>query len=110
MSASILRHEAATIVGVLTLVFFLLMGDQLAPDAIGLGFSTIPLTVLFLVMMWCAFSVVRHAESLATILGEPYGTLILTLAVIGIEVAVIAAVMISGRTSRLWPVTPCFQC
>lgn len=96
MIAGIFRHEAATIVGVLTLVFFLLTGDQLAPDAIGLGLSTIPLTVLFLVMMWCAFSVVRHAESLATILGEPYGTLILTLAVIGIEVAVIAAVMISG--------------
>lgn len=83
-------------VGFLTLIFFLIVGNSLAPETIGLGPSIIPLTGLFLVMMWCAFSVVRHAEGLATILGEPFGTLILTLAVIGIEVAVIAAVMISG--------------
>lgn len=91
-----LRQEAATLVGFLTLIFFLIVGNSLAPETIGLGPSIIPLTGLFLVMMWCAFSVVRHAEGLATILGEPFGTLILTLAVIGIEVAVIAAVMISG--------------
>lgn len=93
---STLRQEAATLVGFLTLIFFLLVGNRMAPETIGLGLSIIPLTGLFLVMMWCAFSVVRHAEGLATILGEPFGTLILTLAVIGIEVAVIAAVMISG--------------
>lgn len=91
-----LRQEAATIVGFLTLLFFVLVGDALAPEVIGLVPSIVSLTGLFCVMMWCAFSVVRHAESLATLLGEPYGTLILTLAVIGIEVAVIAAVMISG--------------
>ena len=91
-----LRQEAATLVGFITLAFFLFVGNTLAPETIGLGLSTVPLTGLFLVMMWCAFSVVRHAEGLATILGEPFGTLILTLAVIGIEVAVIAAVMISG--------------
>jgi Ca2+:H+ antiporter len=33
---------------------------------------------------------------LATLFGEPYGTLILTLAVIGIEVALIVAIMLSG--------------
>ena len=37
-------------------------------------------------MFLSAFAVVRHAEALAVKLGEPYGTLILTLAITGIEV------------------------
>lgn len=93
---ALVRHELATIVGFLALVFFLLFGKALAPSEIGLSVAFLPLAALFVVMLWCAFSVVRHAESLATILGEPYGTLILTLSVIGIEVAVIASIMVSG--------------
>ena len=93
---TLLRHELSTLVGCITLIFFLLIGDSLAPERLGLKVSLLPLVILFIVMLWGAFTVVRHAESLATILGEPYGTLILTLSVIGIEVAVIAAVMISG--------------
>ena len=91
-----IRQEIAALVGFLTLVFFLVFGNTLAPETLGLNVTMFPLAGLFIVMLWCAFSVVRHAESLATILGEPYGTLILTLSVIGIEVAVIAAVMIYG--------------
>lgn len=51
---------------------------------------------LFGVMLWASFAVVRHADALAEILGEPYGTLILTLAVISIEIALISAVMLTG--------------
>lgn len=51
---------------------------------------------LFTVIMWSAFAIVRHADSLAIRLGEPYGTLILTLAVISIEVMMISAVMVTG--------------
>ncbi len=91
-----LKQEIATVAGFITLILFMIFGDMLAPEALGLELSILPLGILFFVMLWGAFSVVRHAESLATILGEPYGTLILTLSVIGIEVAVIAAVMISG--------------
>jgi len=47
-------------------------------------------------MLWCAFAAVRHADGLAEILGEPYGTLILTISVIAIEVSVISAVMLNG--------------
>jgi len=93
---ALLRQEIATIIGFLTLALFLVFGHMLAPESLGLKVSILPLVIIFGVMLWGAFSVVRHAESLATILGEPYGTLILTLSVIGIEVAVIAAVMISG--------------
>ena len=46
--------------------------------------------------MYAAFGVVRHAEILAGRLGEPLGTLILTLSVITIEVSIISAVMLTG--------------
>jgi Ca2+:H+ antiporter len=51
---------------------------------------------LFAVIMGSAFAVVHHAESLAVKLGEPLGTLVLTLSVIGIEVMMISAVMLTG--------------
>jgi Ca2+:H+ antiporter len=41
--------------------------------------------------------VVRHAEAVAERLGEPYGTLVLTLSVIIIEVALLASIMLHGR-------------
>lgn len=54
---------------------------------------------LFSVMAWLSFGVVRHAECLAVIFGEPYGTLILTLSVITIEVVMISAIMLSGENN-----------
>lgn len=54
---------------------------------------------LFAVVLWASFGVVRHADALAELLGEPFGTLILTVSVIGIEVSLIAAVMLSGDSA-----------
>jgi Ca2+:H+ antiporter len=91
-----IRHELATIVGYLVLLGVTYFGAALKPDILGASASLLVLFALFLVMLWLAFNVVRHAESLAGLLGEPYGTLILTLSVIGIEVALISSVMITG--------------
>lgn len=52
---------------------------------------------LFVGALLSAFSAVRHAEALAHRFGEPYGTLLLTLSVISIEVATIATVMLHGK-------------
>lgn len=93
---AILRQEAATIVGYAAFAVFLATGGSLAPAAVGWAAALALLVVLFLIMMWLSFSVVRHAEGLATLLGEPYGTLILTLSVIGIEVALISSIMLAG--------------
>lgn len=49
--------------------------------------------VLFTTIVTAAFGVVREADHLADQLGEPYGTLILTLSVVLIEVILIAAIM-----------------
>ena len=51
---------------------------------------------LFCAILLSAFAVVRHSEALAAILGEPFGTLILTFAITAIEVMMIAAVMLGG--------------
>jgi Ca2+:H+ antiporter len=58
----------------------------------------LPLTsvALFILIIAASLSVVRHAEALARRLGEPLGTLVLTLSVIIIEVASISAVMVHG--------------
>jgi Ca2+:H+ antiporter len=58
---------------------------------------------LFAVMVWCAFGVVRHADALAELLGEPYGTLVLTLSVVVIEVTIMATVMLSGEANPTLP-------
>lgn len=42
----------------------------------------------------CAFGVVKQAEALAHRLGDPYGSLVLTLSIVLIEVVLIAAVML----------------
>ena len=51
---------------------------------------------LFVVIIFGAMQVVRHADCLAELLGEPYGTMILTLSVASIEILTIAVVMTSG--------------
>ena len=51
---------------------------------------------LFGVVLWSSLSVVRHAEDLAERLGEPYGTLLLTLTITSIEVIAISAVVRHG--------------
>ncbi|MBQ72146.1 MAG: calcium:proton antiporter [Planctomycetaceae bacterium] len=64
--------------------------DPIAPGAVWPLFGW-----LFVVILLAAFAVVHHAESLAVKLGEPYGTLILTLSVIGLEVLMIATIMVT---------------
>ena len=46
------------------------------------------------VVLVCAFGVVHEAEHLAQRLGDPYGSLVLTLSIVLIEVVLISAVML----------------
>lgn len=60
----------------------------------------IAINLLTLVAILCsAFSVVRHADVLAHRLGEPFGSLILTLSVVILEVSLISALMATGGAS-----------
>src|SRR5690242_15616208 len=54
---------------------------------------------LFGVILVSALAVVRHADAIAEVLGEPYGTLVLTFCVTAIEVMSISAVMLHGENN-----------
>jgi len=95
----IFRSELPLWAGVITTLLFIQNGDAWLADLSQGGWYLFLFTWLFAVMLWLAFNVVRHADSLAVILGEPYGTLILTLSVISIEVIMISAVMITGESN-----------
>jgi len=94
---SVLAEEWSLLLSIGTTVLFYLFGDAWTADLsspIWFGFIFL---WLFVVMLASAFAIVRHAESLAVLLGEPYGTLVLTLSVIGVEVLMISAVMLAGK-------------
>lgn len=92
----ILRREAAFIAGALTTLILLTVGHGWLDDLGNVAKFVALFVWVFAVMVACAFAVVRHADALAELLGEPYGTLILTIAVTGIEVVVIGAVVLNG--------------
>jgi Ca2+:H+ antiporter len=68
-------------------------GYGFTPSAGGLVFAALLLVILF----GTVFAAVHHAEVIAERIGEPYGTLVLTLAVTVIEVALIATIMLGAK-------------
>jgi Ca2+:H+ antiporter len=94
-----LKREWFLGIGVLTAVMFLLWGDAIFARMANPLWLIGTLAWLFAVILGSALSVVRHADRLAARLGEPYGTLILTLSVTGIEIVSISAVMMHGANN-----------
>ena len=80
-----------------TLAAFILFGEAWLSDLASMVKSTALLLWLFVVILWCAFGVVEQADHLSELLGEPLGTLILTLSIVAVEVALIAAVMLDSH-------------
>jgi Ca2+:H+ antiporter len=69
------------------------LGVSFTPSVAGLVFAVVLLVILF----GTVFAAVHHAEVIAHRIGEPYGTLLLTLAVTIIEVALIATIMLGDK-------------
>lgn len=92
-----LRQEWLLLVAYATTALFLTFGKSWLGDLSNPLWFGLMLIWLFAVIMGAAFAVVHHAEGLAHRLGEPLGTLVLTLSVIGIEVMMISAVMLTGE-------------
>ncbi len=61
-----------------------------------IGFS-----LLFVVIIYVAMSVAHHAELLAEKFGEPYGTLILTISAVVVEIVIIVIMMIHEHNPEL---------
>ncbi len=91
-----MRSEWKLGIPALTALLFLIFGKAWLADLSAPGWFAFVSAWLFVAIMLSAFGVVRHADALAIRLGEPYGTLILTVSVISIEVLMISAVMITG--------------
>jgi Ca2+:H+ antiporter len=96
---SAIRAEFPLLIGLGTVAIFLVVGSRLNE----LTTHALPLlgvfVWLFAVILWSATCVVRHADCLAIKLGEPLGTLILTLSAISIEVVMISTAMLHGANN-----------
>jgi Ca2+:H+ antiporter len=96
---SLLRAEYPLLLGLTSAAFFLWIGsaalDGIANPVVLAGVFA----WLFFGVLWSAISVVRHADCLALKTGEPYGTIILTLSAISIEVIMISAAVLHGANN-----------
>ena len=96
MSAHGPMPRSAWIFPALAVLFFAgatALGFTFAPSALGLVFAAVLLVILF----GTVFAAVHHAEVIAERIGEPYGTLLLTLSVTVIEVALITTIMLGDK-------------
>jgi Ca2+:H+ antiporter len=96
MSAHGPMPKSAWIFPALSIVLFAAaaaMHYTFTPSLFGLVFAAALLVILF----GTVFAAVHHAEVIAHRIGEPFGTLLLTLAVTIIEVALIATIMLGEK-------------
>ena len=98
-SAAFFRAEYPLFIGAVVAAIFLLLGSKVLEDVAHPGAITVVFVVLLSAVLWSAISAVRHADCLAVKCGEPYGTLILTISVISIEVMMISAAMLHGKNN-----------
>ncbi len=95
----VIRAEKGLIFGISTAAIFLGTGSRLVEIIEHPAALIVVFLWLFAVILWSAVSVVRHADCLAVKWGEPYGTLVLTLSAIAIEVVMISAAMLHGQNN-----------
>ncbi len=91
-----MRREWPLLASAITTALFFAYGKSWLSDLSGTPWFSFMLGWLFCAILVSAFAVVRHAEALAELLGEPFGTLVLTLSMSGMEMLMIAAVMFNG--------------
>ncbi|MGV3491988.1 MAG: calcium:proton antiporter [Devosia sp.] len=90
LALDVLVPAAALILGLI----LQLLNAELShlPIFVELGLSAAIIAFVF----WTVFIVLGHAEAIAHRIGEPFGTLVLTISVTAIEVSVIVSVMLHG--------------
>ena len=93
------RAEYPLFIGVVVAAIFLGLGTRVLEDVAHPAALTVVFVVLLCAVLWSTISAVHHADCLAIRCGEPYGTLILTLSVISIEVMMISAAMLHGENN-----------
>jgi Ca2+:H+ antiporter len=95
----ILRDEWFLGNSLATCAIFAVAGERIFDELENPLWFAVIFVWLFGVVAGSALSVARHADHLAELLGEPYGTLVMTLSVTAIEVLSISAVMLHGENN-----------
>lgn len=90
-SASARKLDWLTVVPFAALLFY---AASVASRGRGFDLTLVP------ILLSAVFASVHHAEVIAHRLGEPYGALVLTMAVTIIEVALIVSVRLGGEGAR----------
>src|SRR5262245_61781632 len=80
----------------ITVALFFLFGDTWLADPIAPTTAIVLFLWLFATMVWSAFGALKVADKLAEILGEPLGSLVLTLTIIGLEGVLIGIAILTS--------------
>src|SRR5438045_6139672 len=95
--SAFIRTELSLPIGLGTAAIFLATGSRLV-EIMARPIALVAVFLwLFAVILWSAVSVARHADCLAIKWGEPYGTLVLTLSAISIQVVMRSRTMLHGH-------------
>lgn len=95
MVIKFLRNELSFLLAFITLVILHFTGNSEVIKSSVL-FEGLLFIAVFSIIIYAALGVVHHAELLAYRFGEPYGTMILTLSAVTVEIIMIAAMMSHG--------------
>ena len=93
-----LSKEYALFISLISLVLFTIYEHALAHTSMG---NIIGFLALFAIIIYASLAVAHHAEMLAEKFGEPYGTLILTMSAVTVEVMIIAIMMLQSESPVL---------
>jgi Ca2+:H+ antiporter len=97
--STFIRSELCSFIGLGTTAIFFGTGSRLVEIVAHPVGLIVVFLWLFTVILWSAVSVARHADCLAIKWGEPYGTLVLTLSAITIEVVMVSTAMLHGENN-----------
>ena len=97
--SGLVRREYWLFVVLLTCTAFGLYGDAFTARLSQPAYLAAIFAWVFVAIPGSALSVVHYADRLAVRLGEPYGTIILTLSVTVVEVVSITAIMLHGENN-----------
>ena len=92
------KKEYSLFVAIITYFIISYFEHTLAQSTTG---NIIGFAILFAVIIYSSMSVAHHAELLAHKFGEPYGTLILTISAVIVEILIIVIMMLHSHSATL---------
>jgi len=92
------KKEYSLFVAIFTYFIISFFEHTLVQSTVG---NIIGFAILFFVIIYASMSVAHHAELLAEKFGEPYGTLILTISAVIVEILIIVIMMLHSHSAIL---------